>query len=96
MSSQPTIEQAKNAHRDAASILLFLFREDIDSVKAILDANQDDPRPLTSGIISVAAMIVAKAFGMEQSVEAMESLVDYLANVPDEDWQILCNNSRFV
>lgn len=97
MSSHPTIQQAKDAHRDAASVLLFLFRDDLDSIKEVLKANDEDPRPLMSGLISVAAMIVAKAFdGVENGVEAMESLVEYLSNVPDEDWQILCNNSRFV
>lgn len=91
--NQPTIEQAKNSYRDSASILLYLFRNDTTAIREILRANDDDPTNLLSGMIAVAGMITQRVFG-EEALPMIESLVDYLAQVPDSDWELICQNAK--
>lgn len=94
MSNAPTLHEAKDAYRDAASFMLFLFRDETENMKAITDANPDAGR-LLSGMIAVCAMIIQKSFD-DAAVPMLESLVEYLANIPDEDWAQVAGNSRIV
>lgn len=95
MNPKPTIEQAKNAYRDAASLMLNLFREDMESIEAILDSNREDMNNLLSGMIAIAAMVVMKAFE-DEAVPALEGLVGYLAGLSEDEWKVVSSAAFLV
>lgn len=91
----PSIDEAKDAYRDSAALLLNLFKNDIPAINDIFKVNSDKPEVLLSGMIAVAAMIAQRAFEGE-ALPMIESLVEYLAEVPDEEWQKICSNARTI
>lgn len=94
MDDTPTAQEAKDAYRDAASLMLYLFRDEVENIKAISDAN-DNPGRLLSGMIAVCAMITRKAFE-DDAVEVLEGLVAHLASLDDSEWEQVAEHSRTV
>lgn len=95
MNNLLTVQQTKDAYRDAASLMLNLFRDDTASIAAIVEANSKDIYNLLSGVIAIAAMITQKAF-QEESIPALEALVSYLANIDEAEWVSLRDGARQV
>lgn len=95
MHSHPTIQETKDAHRDAASLLLHLLRGDMEAVEEIFRHNMQNPAALLSGMIAIAGMIVEKVFE-DDTEDAMRSLLDYLATVPDDVWATVSENATWM
>lgn len=86
-------QDAENSVRDAAALLLAYVKQDVPMVGAISE-NSSIPA-LLSGLLFVSGMIVLKAFESE-SVEALESLVDFLASVPSDFWTTMAQKATTV
>lgn len=93
--NNPTIQQTKDAYRDAASLMLNLFRNDLDSIQSIVAANSSDMNNLLSGMIAISSMIVQKSFE-DEAIPALEALVSYLSTIPDDEWQVISTGARLV
>lgn len=88
-----TPQDAQDSVRDAAALLLAYVKQDISMVQAISE-NSSIPT-LLSGLLFVSGLVVIKAFEQDV-VEAMESLVEFLANVPDDFWTTMAAKATVV
>lgn len=91
---KPTAEIVKNSYRDAAGLLLNMFNDNEEAMLGILESN-DDQRYLLSGMLAVTMMLTMRAYD-EQATEVVKSLVNYLATVPDDEWQVIADHSKLM
>lgn len=93
MNDSPSVEAVRNSYRDAAAMLMAMLRDDADTVKGIVDSNED-AGALVSGMTAIAAMIAMKAAGgPAQAAGVVQTLVDFLASIPEEQWKVIAENS---
>lgn len=88
-----TPQDAQNSVRDAAALLLAYVKQDVSLVEAISE-NSSMPI-LLSGLLFVSGLVAVKAFERDV-VEAMEGLVEFLANVPDDFWTTMAEKATIV
>ena len=88
----PTVEEAKDAHRDAAALLLALLRNDVDTIQAINATT--NALNLLSGTIAVSGAILLKLSGsIENAQMVMTQIIQMYTDMSDEDWAKICNSA---